>query len=164
MKLGEKKKQPSIGGQKQASEAYIYTFSFNIFWIHTWKRQNCLENERGNISGSRSDKIQQIQFHSPNPNQQMWSAVINSSPANHYAPSLPSALPFSAENHRNGTELGERGELRRGKYLRLHTWLICEWTIVPCRIRNTQRICQKLLMQWIYNKPNYPVEFAYDTI
>lgn len=125
------------------------------------------QKERENISGRRSDKIQQIQFHSPNLNQQMWSVVINSSLANHDAPWLPSALSFSAENHRNGADLTEmtRGEnYGAGKYVRLHTWLICEWTIVQCGIRNAQRRCQNLLMQWIYNKPNYPVEFAYDII
>lgn len=78
--------------------------------LNTHMENTGLPHERENISGRRFDKIQQIQFHSPNLNQQMWSVVINRSPANHYGPWLPSALSFSAENHKNGADLAERGE------------------------------------------------------
>lgn len=111
-----------------------------------------------------------IRYSKLNSTPQIWinrCVVINSSLADYYAPRLPSAPSSSAENHRNGEDLGETAREESygaGKYVRLYTWLICEWTIVRCGIRNAQRRCQNLLMQWIYNKPNYPAEFAYDII
>lgn len=108
------KKPSTPGGRKDASGAHIYTSS-----LHRHKLPR--KKDRENIHAG-CVKIQQIQFPSPNVNQQMWSAVITGSLAHRYAPRLPWAPsllcresqetePISLRRRGAGGELGS-GETR----------------------------------------------------